>query len=109
MTMARDLKSFGSLTFVVPSLKDPRVMLCVLLTLWNLLGQTTYYFNRNLTELAACIGTACALDFILMMILFRQVALPMSAYITGLSIALLLESLDWRVYVCAAVWGILSK
>lgn len=99
----------GGLTFVVPSLKDPRVMLCALLTLWTFLGQTTYYFNRNPTDLIACIGTACLLDFILMIVLFRQVALPLSAYITGLSIALLLESNDWRVYVCAAVWGILSK
>jgi len=102
-------KKTPGLTFVVPSLKDPRVMLCVLLTLWNVLGQTTFYFNRSHVDLIATIGTACALDFVLMMVLFRQVALPLSAYITALSISLLLESNDWRVYVCASVWGILSK
>lgn len=99
----------AGLTFVVPSIKDPRIMLCVLLTLWNVLGQTVYYFNRGPIDLLASIGTACALDFVLMMVLFRQVTIPLSAYITGLSISLLLESNDWRVYVCASVWGILSK
>ncbi len=97
------------LTFVAPSFKDPRVMLATALTLWTVLGQTAYYFNRDLRDLVAAIGTACALDLVLGIILFRQVALPLSAYITGLSIALLLESNDWRIFVVAATWGILSK
>jgi Na+-translocating ferredoxin:NAD+ oxidoreductase RnfD subunit len=99
----------SGLTIVAPSLKDPRVMLACVLTLWTTLGQTAYYFNRDLRDLVASIGTACALDFVLGVILFRQVALPLSAYITGLSIALLLESNDWRVFVVAATWGVLSK
>lgn len=97
------------LTLVAPSLKDPRIMIAAALTLWTLLGQTAYYFNRDLRDLVAAIGTACALDLVLGAILFRQLALPLSAYITGLSIAILMESNDWRVYVVAATWGILSK
>lgn len=84
-------------------------MIGAALTLWTVLGQTVYYFNRDPADLIAAIGTACVLDLILTAVVLRQVALPLSAYITGLSIAILLESDDYRVYVVAAVWGILSK
>lgn len=97
------------LTFVAPSLKDPRIMIAAALTLWTTLGQTAYYFNRDFRDLAAAIGTACVLDIVLTAVLFRQIAIPLSAYITGLSIGLLLESTDWRIFAVAAVWGILSK
>lgn len=107
--MSEVIKAKPRLTIVAPSLKDPRVMLATALTLWTTLGQTVYFFNRDLRDLGAAIGTACAFDLLLGIILFRQIALPLSAYITGLSIGLLLESNDWRVYVVAATWGILSK
>ena len=84
-------------------------MIAAALTLWTTLGQTAYYFNRDFRDLAAAIGTACLLDFVLAIVLFRQIAVPLSAYITGLSIGLLLESTDWRIFAVAATWGILSK
>lgn len=107
--MTPETRKTSNFAFVVPSFKDPRIMIAAALTLWTTLGQTAYYFNRDLRDLVAAIGTACALDLVLGIILFRQVAIPLSAYITGLSIAILMESNDWRVYVAAAVWGILSK
>ena len=107
--MKTEVTAKRGLTFVAPSLRDPRIMIAAALTLWTTLGQTAYYFNRDLRDLVAAIGTACALDLILGVILFRQFALTLSAYITGLSIAILLESNDWRVYVVASTWGILSK
>lgn len=97
------------LAVVVPSLKDPRVMIAGALTLWTVLGQTTYYFNRDLFQLSLTLATACLLDIALGVILFRQLMVPLSAYITGLSIGILLESHDWRVFVVASAWGILSK
>jgi len=84
-------------------------MIGAALTLWTVLGQTSYYFNRDPTDLAVALGTACGLDFLLTLIVLRQIALPLSAYITGLSIGILLESYDWRVYAVASTWGILSK
>lgn len=97
------------ITFLLPSLKDPRIMIAAALTLWTTLGQTAYYFNRDPVDLAAALVTACVLDFILSLVVLRQVSLPLSAYITGLSIAILLESNDWRIYAVASVWGVLSK
>lgn len=84
-------------------------MMSVALTLWTVLGQTTFYFNRNPQQLGLAVGIACGLDMILAAIILRQWILPLSAYQTALSIGLLLESNDWRVFVVAPAWGILSK
>ncbi|MGD2110172.1 MAG: RnfABCDGE type electron transport complex subunit D [Phycisphaerae bacterium] len=97
------------LRVVVPSLKDPRIMVAAAQTLWVVLGQTVYYFNRDPIQLTAAIGTALVLDFILMIVVLRQLAVPLSAYLTGLSVGILLESYDWRVFVVASTWGVLSK
>src|SRR5436190_23323690 len=78
--------------FVVPNWKDPRCTLAVALTLWTVLGQTAYFFNRNLSQLVIAVITACVLDFIILAISKRELALPLSAYITALSVGLLLES-----------------
>jgi len=96
-------------TFVVPSLKDPRCTLMVALTLWTVLGQTAYYFNRNVSQLALAVVTACLLDFIITALGRRELSVPLSAYITALSVGLLLESYDWRVYLVVPAWSILSK
>ena len=47
----------AGLRLVIPTLRDPRVMVAVAQTLWVVLGQTTYYFNRDPVQLAAAIGT----------------------------------------------------
>lgn len=95
--------------FIVPGLKDPRWTLAVALTLWTVLGQTAYYFNRDLLQLSLAAGTACLLDLILLAVVSRQIVVPLSAYITAMSVAILLESYDWRVYAVAPAWGVLSK
>jgi Na+-translocating ferredoxin:NAD+ oxidoreductase RnfD subunit len=84
-------------------------MLAVGLTLWTVLGQTAYFFNRNLFQLEVAVASACALDFLITVIWKRELAVPLSAYITALSIGLLVESYDWRVYVVVPTWAILSK
>jgi Na+-transporting NADH:ubiquinone oxidoreductase subunit NqrB len=96
-------------TFAVPSLKDPRWTIAAALTLWTVLGQTAYYFNRNPMQLGVAAASACMLDFVFTAYRRREVALPLSAYITAMSVGILLESYDWRVYVVAPAWGILSK
>ncbi len=94
---------------VIPSWRDPRVMMSVALTLWTVLGQTTFYFNRDLFQLGLAVGVACLLDMVLAGVVMRQLILPLSAYQTALSIGLLLESYDWRLFVIAPAWGVLSK
>ncbi len=95
--------------FVIPRLRDPRVTLCVFLTGYTILGQTLLYFNRDVTQLVLTTGVACLTDMVLAFIFTRALIVPLSAYITGLSIGLLLESYDARIFVLAAIWGIASK
>jgi Na+-transporting NADH:ubiquinone oxidoreductase subunit NqrB len=39
----------------------------------------------------------------------REILVPISAYLTAMSIGILLESYDWRIYAVTAAWGVLSK
>jgi Na+-translocating ferredoxin:NAD+ oxidoreductase RnfD subunit len=94
---------------VVPKLSDPRVMVAAAQTLWVVLGATTYYFNRDPFRLGMTVGTACILDMLIAFIARREILFPISAYLTAMSIGILLESYDWRIYPVAAVWGITSK
>ena len=107
MNLRADKKE--SWTVVAPHLKDPRCTLALALTLWTVLGQTAYYFNRDLFQLGVAVTSACLLDFGIMAVWRRELSVPLSAYITALSVGLLLESYDWRVYVVVPSWGILSK
>jgi len=94
---------------VVPKLADPRVTLALALTTWTVFGQTFLYFNRNLSQLGIALAVGCALDMVLARVLLRQWIVPLSAYITSLSIGILLASNDWRVFAVASAWGIVSK
>jgi Na+-transporting NADH:ubiquinone oxidoreductase subunit NqrB len=98
-----------SLRLVAPRLRDPRVTLAVGLTVWTALGQTFLYFNRNLGQIGIAVGAGCLLDMLLALLLYRQILVPISAYITALSIGIMLASNDWRVFAVASVWGIASK
>lgn len=94
---------------VFPTLRDPRVTLCVFLTAYTVLGQTVLYFNRDVSQLVLSVVTCCVADMIFAWIFTRVLLFPISAYITGLSLGLLLESYDIRVFVLASFWGIASK
>jgi Na+-translocating ferredoxin:NAD+ oxidoreductase RnfD subunit len=85
------------------------VTLSVLLTLYTVLGQTVLYFNRDIEQLVLCVATCCVAEMLLAWLFTRKILVPISAYITGLSIGLLLESYDPRVFVLASLWGIASK
>ncbi len=103
------MKTHQGFTFVVPSLKDPRITVAAAQTLWVVLGATSYYFNRDPWQLAITLLTACGLDFLIALFLRHEIIVPLSAYLTALSIGILLESYDGRIFVVAAAWGILSK
>ena len=97
------------LALVVPKPRDPRYMLAIALTLWTVFGQTFLYFNRDLFQIGVAVGTACGLDLLLALILYRQILVPISAYITGASLGILIASNDWRVFLLASGWAIGSK
>ncbi len=94
---------------VAPRLRDPRVTLAAALTAWTVFGQTFLYFDVRIEQVLIAVGVACLTDTLLALLLLRQILVPISAYITGLSVGLLLQSYDPRVFGVACAWGIASK
>ncbi|HZA54006.1 MAG TPA: RnfABCDGE type electron transport complex subunit D, partial [Candidatus Udaeobacter sp.] len=78
--------------WIIPSLRDPRVPFAVILTIYAILGFTLLRFSRSPSQMLLTVASACALDMILAYLLRgRQLIVPISAYISGLSLALLLN------------------
>lgn len=94
---------------VLPTLRDPRVTLSLFLTLYTVLGQTVLYFNRDLDQILVAVAVSCLAEMAFAWLFTRILLFPLSAYITGLSLGILLESYDIRVFVVASIWGIASK
>ena len=71
---------------------DPRWPLAALLTLYAVLGVTVLRFNRSPLQMLVTVIAACALDLLLRRLVAKQpLELPLSAWITGVSLALLLN------------------
>jgi len=76
----------------VPSLRDPRIPFALLLTFYALAGTLWLGFNRNPEQILITVVSACGLDMALHWLLRqRRLLVPLSAYITGLSLALVLN------------------
>ena len=76
----------------VPSLRDPRVPFAVILTVYAILGCTVLTFNRGPRQIAMTVAAGCLLDMGLHALLRRREwIVPLSAYISALSLALLLN------------------
>ncbi|MBU2500149.1 hypothetical protein KJ682_02355 [bacterium] len=97
------------LRVVAPSLRDPRVTLLGALSTYTVLGQFVLFFDIRPLELAACLVTSGLLDLVMTVAMKRRLEIPLSGLITGLSIGLLLESYDLRVFFLASGWGVMSK
>jgi ASPIC/UnbV protein/VCBS repeat protein len=71
--------------------RDPRWAFGGLLVLYAVLGCTLLGFNRSPAQILWIVGASCLLDFSLAYLLRGQRIVPLSACITGLSLALLLN------------------
>jgi Na+-translocating ferredoxin:NAD+ oxidoreductase RnfD subunit len=78
--------------WVLPSAKDPRIPFACIMALYCVLGTTVLAFNRSPLQIALTIGSCCALDFIFHWLFCRREKIvPLSAFITGAGISLLLN------------------
>lgn len=75
----------------LPRRGDPRVPFACILTLYAVMGVAWLGFNRSPTQMAQIVVAACVLDVLLDRLIHRRWLFPLSAYITGLSLALLLN------------------
>jgi hypothetical protein len=72
--------------------RDPRVPFAAILTSYVVLGTLWLGFNRSPGQIISTVVAACALDMLLHWTLRRrELLVPLSAYISGLSIAILLN------------------
>src|SRR5262245_29841311 len=91
-TMALDSREVApSAPRVWPSARDPRLPFAGLLTLYAVLGFTFLGFNRTPWQMLALVGSGCLLDTALTRTLRGVWIVPLSAYITCCSLALLLN------------------
>src|SRR5512142_573368 len=74
-----------------PRWNDPRLPFAALLTLYGVLGFTFFGFNRSPWQMATIVVTGSALDVALGWLLARRKVVPLSAYISCCSLALLLN------------------
>ena len=84
---------------------DPRYPFAALLTLYAVLGVTVLRFNRSAGQIALTVLVTTALDFVLNRVLRGRWKLPLSAYISGLSLALLLNysHTPWLLFLPAVL------
>jgi len=78
-------------TWTLPAVRDARIPFALILTLYAVLGCTVLTFSRDPVQIALTVLSACLFDMLLCSVLRRQLLVPVSAYITGLSLALLLN------------------
>jgi len=95
----------------VPTWRDPRVPFAAILTAYLVMGVAWLGFNRSPGQIAAIVAIGCGLDMALhWMLRKREVIVPLSAYITSLSIAILLNfAHDYAVLALPVFLAIGSK
>ncbi|MDQ3915665.1 MAG: CRTAC1 family protein [Actinomycetota bacterium] len=84
-------RAAGARWVSIPRRGDPRIPFACILTLYVTMGIGWLGFNRSPTQIAAIVVAACVLDMVLHLLIQRAWLFPLSAYITGLSLALLLN------------------
>jgi len=85
-------KSATARPWVLPSWSDPRIPFAALLTLYAILGCTVLGFSRNPVQILLTILAGCSLEiFLHWLFCGRELIFPLSAYISSVSIALLLN------------------
>ena len=96
--------------WIVPRWSDPRIPFAALLTLYAVLGFTVLGFNRSPLQMLETVVAGCALDVALARWFTRRWVVPLSAYITSCSLALLLNySHGSALLLVPVVFAIASK
>lgn len=98
-----------NVSIVLPRLKDPRMfMMCVLIT-YTIVGQTILAFDHQWIQIGASVLVSCVLDTLFSLWKTRQIVLPLSGVITGLSLGLLVESIPLWPFIVAPILAIGAK
>lgn len=111
----REITVFGrKVTVSYPKLTDPRIVQITILTTVTLLGQLVFYFRINPLQILTVLITSVLLDIALTYRQTGMIVFPASGFISGLSLALLLEvdrgrPYQYWAYFIAGILAIGSK
>lgn len=98
-----------NVSIVLPSLKDPRIFMMGVLTTYTLVGEFLLSFDHQWIQIVTSLLVACTLDTLLSFWKTRQIVLPLSGYITGLGLGLLIEAVPIWPFVVAPILAIGAK
>jgi len=100
---------FRKVTIVPPSLKDPRLIMSSVLIVYTFIGQVILSFDHDWTQILTSLIVACTLDTLLTLWKSRQLTVPLSGFITGLGLGLLVESIPLWPFIVAPILAICAK
>jgi len=83
---------------------DPRIPFAAILAVYAILGCTVLRFNRTPLQMLATVVSACALDVFFCRVIYKRWLVPLSAFITGTSLALLLNYSHNSFVLFLPVW-----
>src|ERR1051326_4505435 len=83
---------------------DPRIPFASILALYAILGCTVLRFNRTPLQMVVTVVSACALDVFFCRVIHKRWLVPLSAFITGPALALLLNYSHNSFLLFLPVW-----
>jgi Na+-transporting NADH:ubiquinone oxidoreductase subunit NqrB len=110
----------GSIPVVLPSWRDPRLKLSVVIISLQVLGQTVLGFKVSIAQILVTVGASAVLETAVTLRRQRMIVWPASALLTGNSVAFILRASgtkhgDWwtlhgiQYFLLAAMLALLSK
>lgn len=99
----------GNTPVVLPSLKDPRIFMACVLISYTLIGQLILAFDHQWIQIITSVLVACTLDTLLSFWKTRQLIVPLSGFITGLGLGLLVEAIPLWPFIAAPALAIGAK
>ena len=105
---------------LLPTFRDPRLHLAVVIVSLQVLGQAAFRFDLSIAQILVSLGTCAALEFAIALWRHKVIMWPASALLTGNGVAFVLRvpgtqhgdwwSLrGWWIYAATATVALLSK
>jgi Na+-translocating ferredoxin:NAD+ oxidoreductase RnfD subunit len=99
----------SAMTLIDGLRRDPRYLVAGFLTLILIIGQVWLNFLESLGQFATAVVFSMATEIVLSRIYYGKWPNPISSYMTGVSIGILVRSPAWWTYAAGSVLGISQK